>query len=106
MNGFHTRFQKGDLDRLGRALQLPEKYVCSQGTVPTGMEALLIMLRRMAYPNRWSDLVPIFGRAQPERTAIIHDAHSMHCVQSNSAWNRISSLLQILEDIFRNLTTC
>ena len=101
MNVFYIRFQKGDLDRLGRALQLPEKYVCSQGTVATGMEALLIMLRRLAYPNRWSDLVPIFGRAQPELTAIFHEVYSMHCVQSNSGIGYLYILLQIMEDIFQ-----
>jgi hypothetical protein len=49
------------MDRLFAALDLPEKYTCSQGTVSTGM------LRRFAYPNRWSDLVRLFGRAEPVR---------------------------------------
>jgi hypothetical protein len=35
--------------RLFAALDLPEKYTCSQGTVSTGMEALIILLRRFAY---------------------------------------------------------
>jgi hypothetical protein len=36
--------------RLFVALDLPEKYTCSQGTVSTGMEALIILLsRRFAY---------------------------------------------------------
>lgn len=52
------RFLRDDLERLGRSLNLPEKYTCSQGTHATGMEALLIMLRRLSYPNRWCDLVP------------------------------------------------
>ena len=58
----HCNFQKGI-------------YVCSRGTVATGMEALLIMLRRLAYPNRWSDLVPIFGRAQSELSAIFREVY-------------------------------
>jgi hypothetical protein len=60
------------MDRLFAALDLPEKYTCSQGTVSTGMEALMILLRRFAYPNRWSDLVRLFGRAEPELSQIFN----------------------------------
>ena len=77
---FHITFQKGDLDLLGRALQLTERYVCSQGTVAKGMEALLIMLRKLAYPNRWSDMVPIFGRAQPELSAIFREVYILNAL--------------------------
>ena len=38
--------------RLASALDLPEKYICKKGTTATGIEALMIMLRRLAYPNR------------------------------------------------------
>ena len=50
------------MERLRNSLQIPERYTCSQGTVVDGMEALLIMLRRLAYPNRWTDLTHVFGR--------------------------------------------
>ena len=56
----NLRFSKGDMERLRDALQPPANYICSQGTIATGMEALMILLRRLAYPNRWSDLVPVF----------------------------------------------
>lgn len=64
------RFGKDDMVRLCSALQLPERYTCSQGTSATGMEALMIMLRRLSYPNRLSDLVPFFGCAEPEISEI------------------------------------
>ncbi len=64
------RFLKDDLVRLGSALQLPPKYVCRNGTSASGMEALMILLRRLSYPNRWGDLVPLFGRAEPELSVI------------------------------------
>ena len=64
------RFQKDDLERLKLALSLPEKYTCRQGTIATGMEALLILLRRLSYPNRWCDLVPFFGRSESELSNI------------------------------------
>ena len=65
-NGFFYRFRKHDMFRLHDALSLPEKYVCSQGTTVTGMQALMILLRQLAYPNRLSDLVQLFGRRKSE----------------------------------------
>ena len=64
------RFCKDDLARLATALSLPEQYTCSQGTTVTGIEALLVMLRRLTYPNRLCDLVPLFGRSEYELSLI------------------------------------
>ena len=63
---FWHRFQKSDLDRLRLAPNLPEKYVCGQGTTAAGMEGLLVLLRRLSYLNRWCDLVIFFGRSESE----------------------------------------
>lgn len=52
--------------RLLEALQIPDSYTSHQGSVYTGMESLMILLWRLTYPNRWCDLVPIFGRTEPE----------------------------------------
>ena len=52
--------------RLLEALQIPECYICSQRTFVTGMEALMILLRRLTYPNRWCDLQAMFGRSESE----------------------------------------
>lgn len=64
------RFKKNDFDRLLIALRIPAKYECVQKTLSTGSEALLIMLRRLAYPSRWSDLEPTFGRSVSEMSLI------------------------------------
>lgn len=58
--------------RLLVALNIPEFYSCSQGTRSTGMEALLIFLRRLSYPNRWFDLCPLFGRTESELSIIFN----------------------------------
>ena len=50
-----SRFRKNDMFRLHNALSLPEKYVCSQGTVATGIEAMMILLRRLSYSNRLNE---------------------------------------------------
>ena len=65
------RFRK-NMFRLHNALSLPEKYVCSQGTVATGMESLMILLRRLSYPNRLSDLVQLFGRRKSELSLVFN----------------------------------
>ena len=49
---FSYRFQKEDMERLHNALQIPAYYVCKQGTKATRVEALMILLRRLTYPNR------------------------------------------------------
>ena len=60
--GTELRFAKNDLQLLMHYLQIPEKIVCSQGSVCTGIEGLCILLKRLAYPCRYSDMVTRFGR--------------------------------------------
>ena len=66
------RFEKDDLPRLYSALGIPDDYRCEQGTYTTGMEALMILLRRLAYPNRLNDLTTIFGRRKSELSMIFN----------------------------------
>ena len=68
-----TRFDKTAIHRLKLALGLPEFYKCQQGTKSTGIEALLVMLRRLSYPNRWNDLCPLFGRPEAELSMIFSE---------------------------------
>ena len=60
------------MKRLLDELQKPENYTCYQGTSSSGMEALMLLLRRLVYPNRWCDLVPLFGRSEPELSMIFN----------------------------------
>lgn len=60
------------IHRLQLALGIPAFYRCDQGTMSTGIEALLVMLRRLSYPNRWYDLCPLFGRSEPELSMIFN----------------------------------
>ena len=66
------RFSKDDIPRLYVALAIPDEYKCVQGTTTTGMEALLVLLRRLAYPNRLCDLVKLFGRSKTELSLIFN----------------------------------
>lgn len=67
---FDSRFHKDDMERLLHALQIPGFYICQQRTHASGMEALMILLRRLVYPNRLCDLADVFGRSISELSLI------------------------------------
>ena len=51
------RFCKNDIPLLADVLRNPGYLVCSQRTICGGIEGLCILLRRLAYPCRYSDLI-------------------------------------------------
>lgn len=67
------RFGKKDIPHLLDALDIPEKIICSQGTTCTGMEGLCVVLKRLAYPCRYTDLVTRFGRNPAEICLIFNE---------------------------------
>jgi len=66
------------MERLLQGLQIPSFYICQQRTHASGMEALMILLRRMVYPNRWCDLMQVFGRSIPELSLIYSEVSTLH----------------------------
>ena len=66
------RFGKEDLDLLLLNLQIPGEIVCSQRSVCDGMEGMCILLKRLAYPCRYTDMVPRFGRNPTELCLIFN----------------------------------
>jgi len=72
----HFRFEREDLPRLRRLLGIPDIVKTKRnGYVFTGDHALLVLLRRMAYPARWNDLVPQLRRSKSELSEVFN-----HCV--------------------------
>ena len=67
---------KEDVIRLKDALGFPETLVGYNRTKVSGLEALCVILRRLAYPKRMIDLVPIFGRSKQELSIIFNLALS------------------------------
>ena len=65
------RFMKLDIPELAAALGIPAVIKCPQGAICNGVEALCLLLRRLAYPCRLSDLVQRFGRPVPELSLIL-----------------------------------
>ena len=59
------RVQKNDLDALSEALQIPEVFKCKKRSRIDGVEGLCMILKRFAYPCRYSDMVHRFGRPVP-----------------------------------------
>ena len=85
-------FEKSDLPQLAEALQIPEVFKCSQRSVCDGMEGFCMLLRRLAYPCRYSDLIPRFGIPVPKISMIttkvadfIYSNHAHRMTQ----WNDI-----------------
>lgn len=60
----HTelRFAKSDLEQLMQCLQIPEQVTCQQRSICSGMEGLCIVLKRLAYPCRYTDMASRFGK--------------------------------------------
>jgi hypothetical protein len=64
------RFKKHEVPVLARAMGVPGRFTCPQGTICDGMEVLCMLLRRFCYLCRYSDLVSMFGRPVPELSMI------------------------------------
>ena len=75
---FETEFRFGitELPLLLRALKIPEMFTCTNGTVCSGTEGLLIVLKRFSYPCRLSYMIPRFGRSVPELSLILNEVIS------------------------------
>ncbi|XP_068712959.1 uncharacterized protein [Montipora foliosa] len=75
------RFAPSKIDLLRQALRIPPKFTCLNGTVASGEEGLLMLLKRFAYPCRLSDMVPRFGRSVPEISLILMEV-TKHVVET------------------------
>jgi len=71
------RFHKAEIPRLARALHLPEEILTYNRVKVTSTEALCILLRRLAFPCRYSDLVAKFGRPRAQICIIFNHVLSL-----------------------------
>ena len=60
------RVSKNDIERLANVLLIPPKIICSQRTICDDIEGLCTLLKRLSYPCRLTDMVPLFGRNPTE----------------------------------------
>ena len=101
------RFRKWDIPILAKEMGLPDSYTYQQGTVCDGIEGLYLLLRRFAYPCRYSDLITRFGRPVPElcmmTNLVMETVYSLHHHRL-TAWNHTlmsPALLQTYADAIR-----
>ena len=85
------RFRKHDLPLLAEVLQIPDKITLYQRSVCSGLEALCLVLRRLAYPCRYADLISTFARPVPVLCMIcnymidfIYETHNHRLLQWNN----------------------
>ena len=84
------RVKKEDVLVLAEALQIPETVRCEQRSVCDGIEGLCMLLRRLAYPCRYSDMIPRFGRSVPEICTITNTVMDFlfdHHAHKLTQWN-------------------
>ena len=84
------RFRKHDLQILSDVLQIPDSFRCYQRSVVDGMEGLCILLGRLSYPCRYSDMISQFGLPVPVLSMVSIDVldsiynANRHCI---TQWN-------------------
>jgi len=100
------RVAKHDLPVLVDALGIPRVFRCPQRSVFSGMEGLCMLLKRLAYPCRFSDMVPRFGRPVPEMSMMtnvvmewIYHEHSHHLTDFNQPFLSRASLRTYADSI-------
>ena len=103
------RFLKNDIKRLGRALRLPNEIICSfcNDLRIGSVEALSILLKRLAYPNRYSDMISRFQEPVPHLSMVVNqmmdkiDSEYGHLLRDlNQPWLSADNLVMFAEAIY------
>ena len=84
------RFEKRHIGLLEEVFQIPSVMHCNQRLVFSGTEGLCMLLRRLAYPCRYSDLIHRFARPVPVISMITNTVLD-HIYETNNhkitTWN-------------------
>lgn len=104
----HFRVCKDDIPSVYNSLHIPGRFICPQGTVCDGMEGLCMLLKRLAYPSRYFDLISTFARPLPELCMItntvmdwIYDNHGHRLTSWNQPFLSRRSLEEYSQAIAR-----
>jgi len=110
------RFDKENIRRLAQSLALPEQIRLPNRCRCSGTDALCILLRRLVYPNRLSDLETLFGRPKSTLSLIvnytldfIYDRHGYLLSMLDQPWFQQEALETYATAIHAKgapLTTC
>ena len=84
-------FRKNDLYTLLDIFNIPNRIIASQGTACPDIEALCILLKRLAFPGRYSNITPMFGRNM-SKMCLIYNKMVDHICQQHAYklndWNQ------------------
>ena len=97
------RFEKSDIPRLQDVLQIPQWVKFYRSSYCPGLEALCIL----AFPVRYCDMVPRFGRSVPDLCKITHvvlnhifELHRRRIENSNHSWLQRNNLAEYAAAIY------
>lgn len=102
----HFRFKREDISLLQIYLQIPEIINLGNRIKVPGSLALLILLKRLSYPNRLSDLSIFFGKSKSYLSQVINylcvhiDTSFGHLLQLHSG-KLLLKILNIMPNGFR-----
>ena len=85
------RFSKTHLYTLLDVLNVPDRVVTVHATVSEDIEALCILLKRLSFPCRYTDMTPMFGRNLTELCLIYNTTINLIYEKNNhilSNWNQ------------------
>jgi len=110
------RFLKNDIFLLKDVLQIPDEITCYNRLVVSGIEALCILLKRFAYPIKFSDMGSRFARPVPQLSMIssqmldmIYNNHSHRLTSFQQAWlspDSLQSYANVIHDVGAPYTNC
>ena len=104
------RFQKNDIPILVAALQFPDEIQCGMynDLRVSSVEALCVVLKRLAFPCRYSDMMPRFARPIPElymiRNKTIHWRGSrwgFKLTDLNQQWLTSQNLMSFANSVYQ-----
>lgn len=78
------RFRRADILRLRCVLGIPDEIRCYNGSVFDGLDGLCLVLRRLAFPVRYYDLLPMFARSQPELSMLFQK--TLRIIYNRNSW--------------------
>ena len=88
---FYFRMESyDDFLLLLESLEIPSRIVCDNGTTVSAELGLAVVLRRLAYPNRWGDVMYLLGREKTQLSRIFN-------ATINQIYQRKGFLLETLD---------
>jgi hypothetical protein len=93
----HFRFEKQNIPILARLLKIPHLIRTESSNVVEGETALAILLRRLAYPNRWQDLTTLFHLSSQSLSQIASRTANIILVIKGALLENLNNLHDIIE---------